>query len=265
MKLAAILQFNQFRASNEPFLEFCPSLEKVLSSIPESEENNIFLKPLSTRAPGAIILVSSDEGFLGELNAILVNRLIDKMRPADKIFVIGKQGEEYLNELLLDFTLLPSISDKLDFAQIESLRDSIFQLYFKGEIGNVYVIYARFVNITTQQVAVETLLPLTAALPAEITTNKKPVSNKGEFLFEPDFNTAVGAWAKLWLVFKFYQIFWLSKLAEFASRIMHLEGSLQELNRANQNLRLEYFKYLHGLSDKTIREIYASRLLKKTA
>jgi len=41
---------------------------------------------------------------------------------------------------------------------------------------------------------------------------------------------------------------------------MHLEGSGQELTRINQHLRMEYFKYLHGLSDKTIREIAAARM-----
>jgi len=52
-------------------------------------------------------------------------------------------------------------------------------------------------------------------------------------------------------------------LAELAARIMHLEGSIQELSKVDQNLKLDYFKYLHGLSDKTIREIYASRLVGK--
>jgi len=262
MKLAATLQFNQFRLSHEPFVEFVNSLENIAGFILQQKTQNIFLKQeRPEQLPAAIILVSSDEGFLGELNAVLVNRLVEKMRAGDHIFVVGKQGEEYLNELMIHFNLLPSLTDKLEFSQIAVLRDEVFALYAKGMISSVSVIYSRFVNLTSQQVESEILLPLSDALSAQITENRSPVY-KGEFLFEPDLGAAVEGWVRLWLNFRLFQIFGLSKLAELAARIMHLEGSIQELNKVNQNLKLDYFKYLHGLSDKTIREIYASRLVK---
>lgn len=261
MKLAAISQFNQFRLSHESFVEFITSLESVIGFILQQKTQNIFLKQAETpQLPAAIILVSSDEGFLGELNAVLVNRVIEKKREGDHIFVLGKQGEEYLSELMVHFTLLPSLADKLEFPQITALRDEIFALYAKGKISSVSVVYARFVNITAQQVEFESLLPLPAAFSLKVTESKLP-AYKGDFLFEPDFGATVEGWVKLWLGFKLFQIFGLSKLAELAARIMHLEGSIQELNKVNQNLKLDYFKYLHGLSDKTIREIYASRLI----
>lgn len=263
MKLAAILQFNQFRLSHEPFVEFIHSLESVIGFILQQKARNIFLKQAETaQLPAAIILVSSDEGFLGELNAVLVNKLIEKRREGDHIFVLGKQGQEYLNELMIHFRLLPSLPDKFEFSQITALRDEVFALYAKGMISGISVLYPRFVNITSQQVEVEALLPLSAALSLQVTENIPP-AYKGDFLFEPDLSAAVEGWVKLWLSFRLFQIFGASKLAEFAARIMHLEGSIQELNKVNQNLKLNYFKYLHGLSDKTIREIYASRLVRK--
>lgn len=262
MKLAATVQFKQFRLNHEPFVEFINSLEEIIGFIFQHKAENIFLKLEETQAPAAIILVSSDEGFLGELNAVLVNRLVEKRRDGDYIFVLGKQGEEYLSELMISFTPLPSFTDKLEFAQIAELRDKILALYSKGIISKVYIIYARFVNITFQQIEIETLLPLQVALSSKIAKNK-PSVYKGDFLFEPDLGAAVEGWVKLWFSFRVFQIFGVSKLAEFAARIMHLEGSIQELNKANQNLKLEYFKYLHSISDKTIREIYASRLLPK--
>lgn len=262
MKLAATLQFNQFRLSHEPFVEFINSLESVIGFLLQQKTENIFLKRADTaQLPAAIILVSSDEGFLGELNSVLVNRALEKRREGDHIFVLGRQGEEYLSELMIPFTLWPSLAEKIEFAEITALRDEIFTLYAKGRISGISVVYARFVNITAHQIESESLLPLSAALSSQITENKLP-AYKGDFLFEPDLASAVEGWVKLWLSFRLFQIFGLSKLAEFAARIMHLEGSIQELNKVNQNLKLNYFKYLHGLSDKTIREIYASRLVK---
>lgn len=263
MKLTATLQFNQFRLSQELSVEFINSLENVIGFILQQETKNIFFRQAETAPlPAVIILVSSDEGFLGELSMVLVNRLIEKRRDEDHIFVLGKQGEEYLNELKIPFRLLPPLADKLEFNQVAALRDEIFTLYAKGMISSVSVVYSRFVNITYQQVEFEILLPLSVAFFSQITENK-PSAYKGDFLFEPDLGSVVEGWVKLWLSFRLLQIFGLSKLAEFAARIMYLEGSIPELIKVNQNLKLDYFKYLHGLSDKTIREIYASRFVRK--
>lgn len=267
MKLAATLQFNQFRSRQESSAEFLSSLEVALNPVRNTKAimkknkisngvNAIFEPP--PNLPAGIILVSSDEGFLGELNALLVNKLMDIRQARDRIIVLGRQGADYLEELKLDFVTSPSLDEKLKFASAQKLRDEIFPPYLKGEIGKIHIIYARFVNITLQQIESETLLPLTGFSSAA----SAPASHE-EFIIEPDINSVIQGWVKLWLGFRLYQIMWSSKLAEFAARIMHLEGSIQELNRINQHLKLEYFKYLHSLSDKTIREIYASRLLRR--
>jgi regulator of replication initiation timing len=68
---------------------------------------------------------------------------------------------------------------------------------------------------------------------------------------------------RIWLEFKFYQVLWSSRLSELAARMMHLEGSVQELKKTNLRLDMEYFKYRHALSDKTIRELTATRLINR--
>jgi len=65
------------------------------------------------------------------------------------------------------------------------------------------------------------------------------------------------------LSFSLYNIAWTSKFSEFGARLMHLEGSEQELARMKQQLSLQYFKHVHSLADKTIREIISSRLTRK--
>ena len=57
-----------------------------------------------------------------------------------------------------------------------------------------------------------------------------------------------------------YGIFLDAKLAEYAARIVHLEGSYQEITDMNRKLLFSFFKNAHQRSDKDIREIFASRL-----
>lgn len=257
MRLAATLQFNQFRLAQAPYPDFITSIEKTFAFILERKPDNRFLNS-NPQDPAAVVLISPDESFLGELNTVLVNKLLERKRDFDQAVVLGQQGENYLRELNIEFKTFPSISDKLEIKQIEALRDHILGLYTQRTVSTVHIIYARFISITSQKIELDTVLPLSESL------YRQPSGIKSkEILIEPDIGSIIEGSVKLWLSAKLYQVIWSSKLAEFAARIMHLEGSIQELKRINQNLRLEYFKYLHGLSDKTIREIYASRLVRR--
>jgi len=255
MKLAATTQFNQFRSQQEPSADFIRQLDEVFGVLLASGVSSDLLTPKES-LPALIFMVSSDEGFLGELNFLLVNKLLDIKRPQDSVVCVGNQGANYLKEIEMNFAYLDSPGEKIDSEKVSKARDYLLKQYLSRSVGRVYVIYSRFINITAQQVELESLLPL----PQTSAASARPVR---DLLVEPSVRLAIEGWIKVWLEFRLYQIFWSSKLAEFAARIMHLEGSVQELGKINSHLRREYFKYLHGLSDKSIRELTAARILQK--
>jgi len=255
MKLAATTQFNQFRQHAEPSMDFIRQLDEVFGVLLASGISSDLLTP-KEELPSLILLVSSDEGFLGELNFLLVNKLMDIRTAQDSIICVGNQGANYLKEIEVGFSYFDSPGEKIDNVLSGKVRDHIFKEYLSGAFGRVYVIYSSFINITSQQIELERLLPLEQGTGASL-----PVVR--DLLVEPSIRSVIGGWIKVWLDFRLYQIFWSSKLAEFAARIMHLEGSVQELGKINSHLRMEYFKYLHGLSDKSIRELSAARILEK--
>ncbi len=255
MKLASTSQFNQFRQKKEPSDEYVRVLDDIFSSLSLLGAKSDLFAP-QENLPQLLLLISSDEGFLGELNFLLVNKLLNSRKNNDLIACCGNQGSNYLKEICVDFSFFDSPGEKIDIQLLAKIRDYLLNLYLKRKVSKIYVVYSRFVNITSQQIEIETLLPLTK-MPGEA---GKPVLN---LLVEPDMESVIEGWIKSWFNFRLYQIFWSSKLAEFAARIMHLEGSVQELGKINSHLRLEYFKYLHGLSDKSIRELTAARLIEK--
>lgn len=255
MKLAATLQFNQFRAKTEPSEDFIRLLDDVLSVLLSSGVKNDLLQAKED-LPSLLFLISSDEGFLGELNFLLVNKLLSSRRQQDFIACCGQQGANYLKEIQVNFSFFDSPGEKIEVQSLAKIRDYLLSQYLDRKVGRINIIYSRFTNITLQQVEFETLLPLPR-------TPGAAGSGLSHLLVEPDSKEVIKGWIKCWLDFRLYQIFWSSKLAEFAARIMHLEGSVQELGKINSHLRMEYFKYLHGLSDKSIRELTAARLIGK--
>jgi ATP synthase F1 gamma subunit len=281
MKLTATLQYNQFRSVKEPFGPFLAALEDILKVMPVQEEvvdpYGFFSQTPSTQSrsalPRALVLISSDSGFMGELSTVLTNRFLEIMQKRDVLVVIGQQGAGYLKDLDLEFQYLPSIPDRLELEHVISVRNHIINLFLEKKISGVTAVYPRFLNLTSQQVEVETLFPL--VLPGRQARPDQParpayrlagVSAQAvrDLIVEPSRERVQRRIAELLLTYKLYQIFWSSKLAEYGARIMHLESSSRELTRINTRNRLEYFKHIHSLSDKTIREIFASRIKIRT-
>ncbi|MDO8489070.1 MAG: FoF1 ATP synthase subunit gamma [Candidatus Omnitrophota bacterium] len=255
MKLAATSQFNQFRQKQEPSGSFSQILDDVFGVLFSSGARSNLLAPRED-LPSLLFLVSSDEGFLGELNFLLVNKLLNGRKKSDFIACSGQQGANYLKEIQVGFSFFDSPGEKIDTQSLSKIRDYLLSQYLERKVGRSCVIYSRFINITSQQVEFETLLPLTV----KTGPSHRPIPH---LLVEPNPEKVIQGWIKCWLDFRLFQIFWLAKLSELAARIMHLEGSVQELGKINSHLRMEYFKYLHGLSDKSIRELTAARLIGK--
>ena len=255
MKLAATSQFNQFRLKQEPSGNFSQLLDDVFGVLFSSGVRSDLLSPKKD-LPSLLFLVSSDEGFLGELNFLLVNRLLSGRGHSDYIACSGQQGANYLKEIQVNFSFFDSPGEKIDAQSLAKIRDYLLTQYLEHKVGRVCLVYSRFINITSQQVEFETLLPLSV----KTGPSTRPIPH---LLVEPNPEKVIQGWIQCWLDFRLYQIFWLAKLSEFAARIMHLEGSVQELGRINTHLRMEYFKYLHSLSDKSIRELTAARLIGK--
>ncbi len=66
---------------------------------------------------------------------------------------------------------------------------------------------------------------------------------------------------EIWITYVVHSIFWESKLSEWAARVLHLEGSSDEVKRQAKTARLDYFRAVHQESDKNIREIFSSSMV----
>ncbi len=257
LKTAATMQFRTFLLREKPNEDFLKSLEEIFSIL---VEKNIHHPYLSDRKnlPSSITVVTSDEGFVGELNTSLINAGLGQYKlKDDEIVVLGERGARYLEDMKQSFIFFSGISDEINYKEIEKLRDYLLKGYRK-KFGRIFIIYPQFISLTVQRVTVWQFLPYQS--PAAI-AQKQFGHLTEEILVEPSVNKILESLVELWMGFKLLDIFWSSKQSEFAARIMHLEGSTQELRHLKQKLSFEYFRQVHNLRDKVIREISASKIL----
>jgi ATP synthase F1 gamma subunit len=259
LKGATASQFRSLQRRRKGFEDFKSRIDEFLAQIDAHNTVHPFFTE-RVQLPKAILMITSDEGFLGSLNAMVINAGLEQASSSDELIVMGERGARYLSESQSGvFTVLPGIGDDITYARAVAIRDLLVSKFLSRKIGSVIVAYPVFLSLTVQRIEATRLLPC-----GSIFGQKKDARRKAaraiEFLMEPSKSKVVDFMVRAYLMQELYEMFWEAKLSECAARIIHLEGSHEEILSANKKLKYEYFKHLHEKSDKNIREIFASRL-----
>ncbi|MCK5580510.1 MAG: F0F1 ATP synthase subunit gamma [Candidatus Omnitrophica bacterium] len=262
-KVAALAQFRFFQRDENINEFFSDEIEKAFRMLPPEK---VSVSPYVTeheasdeRKAKAIIAVISDDGFLGGLNSSVVEAALQRRTLfEDEVIVLGERGVRFLEERHERFVPFPGIDEDISYKHVERLRSYILKRFLR-KFHEVYIVYPEFLSLTSQRITVTKVLPY--MIPPRRRVRRETAVK--ELLVEPTEPRAVRALVTMWLGYKLLDIFCSAKQSEYAARIMHLEGSVQELTEMKKKLTLQYFRQVHTLRDKTIREISASKILLK--
>lgn len=256
LKTSAVMQFRALQLKEKPNDEFRRQLEMCFDLLAKKDTRHFYLEQ-NNQLASLIAIITSDTGFLGELNILLVNAALEERKTEkDEIVVIGEQGARYMHETDVNFISFPGLSDEFNYKELEGLRDYLFENYGK-KFGKVLIVYPVFLSLTLQKIETFQLLPY--VLPG--VTQKHTSAMMSGALIGPSEVKLLQRLIELWSGFRILEIAWSSKQSEYAARIIHLESSTQELSHINQQIAFNYFRVIHTLRDKSIREISASKIL----
>jgi ATP synthase F1 gamma subunit len=233
-------------------------LEDFFRLIPPQECRHPFLERPSP--PLGIVIVTSDEGFLGGLNAAVIQKALSARGGQQaELMVLGERGRIYLKDLNEPFTYFPGVGEHITSQKVERLRDTIVEQYLHGKFASVLVFYPQCFSFTHQEVDSFQLLPYERLPKSPGVASSEPT----ETILEPSAYSIIEYLIKLWLSRKIHEVFWQSRLSELAGRAMHIEASLQGLGEQKKKLTLQYFRSLHEVTDTSIRESYAGVVSRK--
>ncbi|MCG8430538.1 MAG: F0F1 ATP synthase subunit gamma [Candidatus Omnitrophica bacterium] len=249
----------QYRVMEKKVRSFAPLLDAVQTFgtvINVGHTTHPFID--SSDKPQAVIAVTSDSGLLGGLNMQVVSAALEllKQHPG-QLVVVGARGKLYASDSGVPFAAFPGITEEDRFEQAMQLRDYVLSRVLKGNFGSLKVVYPRPVSFTVQKVEMVAFLPFSFAQAGEKTGDEKGT----DIIFESDPGDILEYLVHVWVGQRLFEIFGLSRLAEYAARYVHLEESLQKLKDMDGKLRLQYFKVRHELIDRNMRELFSARLL----
>src|SRR3954467_4377900 len=194
----------QAALAGRPYAELMARMLAALADrVEEAQHPFLLSREVKTRG---IILVTSDKGLAGPLNANLFKVVTEIKTPA-KYVVIGRKGAQFIarthRNLLADF----SVTDRVAFNEVKVAAEFMVQQYLDGAIDTVEVLWPRFRNTLVQVPTLMPLLPLTSVkdVLADLRSDaggsaaSKASDSEQQMLFEPDPETVLHALLPLYV------------------------------------------------------------------
>jgi len=257
LKTIAVSQYRALEHKLKSYEEFLKTIENFFRFFDINSVEHPFLR--AQKKTQIILAVTSDSGLLGGLNVQVVGNAIRELdKIPGRLVVIGERGKMYAREAAVTYTAFSGIKEEERYTQAIQVRDYLIKKIAEEQFGYLKVIFPYPVSFTIQRVETLQFLPFLSA-PAGKGLAGAPVFS--DIIFESEPSRIVEYLVYLWMGQKIYEIFGLSRLAEFAARYVHLEESAQKLKELDRKTRLEYFRVRHELIDRNMRELFSARLL----
>ncbi len=225
------------------------------------ESHHPFLTNREVKVRG-IILVTTDKGLCGPLNANLFKLVTDIKKPA-KYAVIGRKGAQFLARTRRDLLAEFPVHDRVPFAEVRVVAEFMVKQFLDGVVDTVELIYPHFRNTLVQVPTRLPLLPLhslkevIADLRADAAGTAR--SDDREFLFEPDPQTVLEALLPLYVNREIYQHILDAKASEHSARMVAMKTAKDNATNLIGDLTLEYNKARQAGITQEILEIAAAQ------
>lgn len=223
-----------------------------------------------------VVIVTSDSGFMGGLNQGVTRAAFARVAdvPADKVslVVVGDKGAGYMRDQRREFTAFAGIPVEQAgiYSRAVEIKNFLVHEVLEGRMGRVAVAYPRALSFTAQTIETVELLPCGAlfdrAAASEISRRTRLaalVADAHKVCVESPLRDLLEYLASMWVTSKLFEVFEDSKLAEFSARAMHLEGSVQKVDKEHKKLKRMCSKASHEAIDKGMREGFAARSISK--
>lgn len=266
MELVAASKMKKAQAAAVAGRDYARLMADMLASLAPKVDasQHPFLQPREVKHRG-ILLITTDKGLCGPLNANLF-KLIGEIEGDAKFVVSGRKGAQYLARTKRNVVADFGITDKVPFHEVKVIGDFMIDLYLKGEIDTIEVIYPRFKNTLVQDPVHQPILPLDnlSEFVANLADENGAAGSTARtddrlMIFEPDAQTVLEALLPFYVKRFLYQTALSSKASEHSARMVAMKTAKDNATNLLDDLTLEYNKARQAAITQEILEIAAGQ------
>jgi F-type H+-transporting ATPase subunit gamma len=214
----------------------------------------------------AVIVVSSDRGLCGGLNSNLF-REAAKLDKNTTVFVTaGRKASQYIARTKRNLAAEFTYKDAPTFAEARAISKFVQDLYLKGEVDSVDILFTQFISTLVQQPKAVPFLPVgkIKAVTAGVGAQEQELQSAGPrvdtFEFEPDEKTVLGELLPHSLNFQMHQILLEAKASEQSARMVAMKNATDNAKQIIKDLTLEYNKLRQANITKELLEITTAQM-----
>jgi F-type H+-transporting ATPase subunit gamma len=223
-----------------------------------TEANPDYRHPfLLTREPKAvgIIIVSTDRGLAGGLNANIFKQTLYLMREWQQkgaqvsLCILGSKGLAFFRRLSVP--ILANVSGLGDRPHVKDLIGTVkvmLDAYKAEQIDRVFLVNAQFVNTMTQKPNVEQLLPVQPA-------DTEDLQEHWDYIYEPDAADILDGLLMRYVESQVYRGAVENVASEMAARMVAMKAASDNAGKLIGELQLIYNKARQAAITKELSEI----------
>jgi F-type H+-transporting ATPase subunit gamma len=217
-----------------------------------------------TQKTRGVLIISTDRGLCGALNANLFREVAKLDRHATAFVTVGRKARQFITrtqrKLLADFP----ISEDAEFRELRPVVEFMISQFLEGKIDTFEVLYTRFRNTLIQEPIVAPLLPF-VDFQQEIERVAKEagrpiVKDDREILFEPHPEPILRALLDVFIKRQVYQLLIDARASEQSARMVAMKAATDNAKKLTDSLTLQYNKARQAGITQEILEITAAAL-----
>jgi F-type H+-transporting ATPase subunit gamma len=197
MKMVAASKLRRAQERITAARPYAQQMQRVLGSVASrvgsSAHPLLVTREIRPDSKTLVIIVSADKGLCGSFNTNIIKAaasyVLDSQQ-ACALGLVGRKGRDYFGRR--GFTIAfdeVGIFQRLKYQDAQRIAQTAIDVFIKGEVDRVMLIYNEFRSVISQRVIVDQLLPIARAdVDAAAATSRAEAAlhvNQVEYLYEP--------------------------------------------------------------------------------
>ncbi len=214
---------------------------------------NVFLKQREVKNR-CYIVVAGDRGLAGGYNSNITKLTLSHMDgKKEKVMTVGKKSTEFFSKRGYDILKSTESVEKCNYNEAIAFAQEAMDLYKKGEIDEVYMVYTEFVSPLTQNPKLLKVLPL--AFEEENKETKEQAAKKARVQYLPSAEVVLGHIIPKYVSGIVYDGIIESFASEQAARRTAMSSATDNADEMLSNLELSYNRARQSAVTQEITEI----------
>ena len=239
MKMVAAAKMRRAQENMEQARPYSNRLKEIIQNLlPDVDRGLLPLLEVRKVNRVAFLVVTSDKGLAGSFNSSVLRKAQSEIDEFGKenvdLFCVGKKARDFFKARRYD--IIEShvgFWGNLDFNYAIKIANGIIHHFLKGHVDEIRVVYNEFVNVATQIVLTEKLLPLDYEADEGVSVDR---------LYEPSKDEIVKSLIPRHLNVQMWKYLLESYASEQAARMVAMENATSNSQEMIKDLKLEFNK-----------------------